>query len=714
MRGAERPAKVQWTRPFLQPLQTLSNDAAWQTFVDIADDFHDTKDINQLLSLTGNIPLAIDLIAHLVHHEGCINILAKWETEKTLLLSKGHDRRSNLDTSIAVSLSSPRMTAGAKDLLSLLSILPDGLADVELLQSNLPIQNPLACKATLLRTSLAYTDDRKRLKSLVPIREHMNQFWPPTQALIQPLRKLFYSLLQLYAEYKGVSLGILAKPISSNIGNLRHLLSEGLSSDNQNLNDTLRCIIAFNSFCRLQGHGYQPLMDRLPALFPQPCDHRLEVLYASEVFSSILLHPIIEAEALISQAKQHFKTLHDPVLECEFRMLFISNSEGSDVWVIARFHSAIGNYYFHVKKNIGTAMQCLQAALELSRSCENSNMQSTALTRLAEFEWFIGDYAAGQKHASEAIQLATLCGNVYAEARGLHTEATCCTALGHFKHSLLLLHRAEELMQVCGMLKGSMDQSIKNSRAEIHLQKSEYTEARHLHMQVLQDIHPEKQTFSYAFALLNIAEIDVLLGASGQDIHLNLDKAQTLFRTVQHSVGLIFCEMILGGLALREGDHLTARIIFHKSRETKISQFNTYCLERLADANFWDPADINHTASWAVVYLIHAIQSKRALILHKALCCLGDIFFLKGDSETAQTLFHVALEGFTNMDVHQSQAHCLMRLGDLAEQNDDPMKAIEFWSQSRPLFECAVQTRDVAGIDTRLAAAWKVQEMTLK
>ncbi|KAJ7812549.1 hypothetical protein B0H14DRAFT_3752356, partial [Mycena olivaceomarginata] len=400
MRGAERPTKVQWTRPFLRPLQTLSNDAAWQTFVDIADDFHDTKDINQLLSLTGNIPLAIDLIAHLVHHEGCINILTKWESEKTLLLSKGRDRQSNLDTSIAVSLSSPRMTAGAKDLLSLLSILPDGLADVELLQSNLPIQDPLACKATLLRTSLAYTDDRKRLKSLVPIREHMNQFWPPTQALIQPLRKLFYSLLQLYAEYTGVSLGILAQQISSNIGNLQHLLSEGLSSDNQNLNDTLRCIIAFNSFCRLQGHGYQLLMDRLPALFPQPCDHRLEVLYASEVFSSILLHPIIEAEALISQAKQHFKTLHDPVLE-------------------SRFYSAVGNYYFLVKKNIGTAMQCLQAALGLSRSCENSNMQSTALTRLAEFEWFIGDYAAGQKHASEAIQLATLCGNVHAEARGV-------------------------------------------------------------------------------------------------------------------------------------------------------------------------------------------------------------------------------------------------------------------------------------------------------
>ncbi|KAJ7101951.1 hypothetical protein C8R44DRAFT_746981 [Mycena epipterygia] len=40
MHGAERPAKVQWTHPFLKPLQTLSCEAAWKTFIEITDDFH--------------------------------------------------------------------------------------------------------------------------------------------------------------------------------------------------------------------------------------------------------------------------------------------------------------------------------------------------------------------------------------------------------------------------------------------------------------------------------------------------------------------------------------------------------------------------------------------------------------------------------------------------------------------------------------------------
>ncbi|KAJ7088929.1 P-loop containing nucleoside triphosphate hydrolase protein [Mycena epipterygia] len=168
MRGAERPAKVHWTHPFLLPLQPLTDDAAHEIFMDITDNSHTAEEMNQLLQFTDNMPLAVDLIAHLVDYEGFSNVLNHWETKKTSLLSAGHDRKSNLDTSISLSLSSPRITSSSKELLSLLSILPDGLSDTELVQIKLPIQNILRCKTALLATSLAYQDDRKRLRSLVP------------------------------------------------------------------------------------------------------------------------------------------------------------------------------------------------------------------------------------------------------------------------------------------------------------------------------------------------------------------------------------------------------------------------------------------------------------------------------------------------------------------------------------------------------------------
>ncbi|KAJ6492187.1 P-loop containing nucleoside triphosphate hydrolase protein, partial [Mycena sanguinolenta] len=228
MRGAERPARVQWTHPFLLPLQPLSNNAAQQTFMDITDNAHSIEDFSQLLSFTDNMPLAVDLLAHFVDYEGLENVLARWETEKTTMFSVGYDRRSNLDASISLSLSSPRITSDSKKLLSLLSILPNGLSDAELLQSKLPISNVLSCKAVLLATSLAYQKDDRRLMVLMPVREHIQQFLPPSLFLMHSLREHFYELLELYRKYTDGQRKPIISQITANIGNLQEILQRGL------------------------------------------------------------------------------------------------------------------------------------------------------------------------------------------------------------------------------------------------------------------------------------------------------------------------------------------------------------------------------------------------------------------------------------------------------------------------------------------------------
>ncbi|KAJ6470713.1 P-loop containing nucleoside triphosphate hydrolase protein, partial [Mycena vulgaris] len=231
MRGAERPAKVQWTRPFLQPLKPLTQDAARQTLIDITDDIHDIEDIDQVLSLTGNMPLVIDLISHLVVSDGCANVLSRWKQETTSLVSDGHDRRSNLDISISLSLSSPRITSvpHSKDFLSLLSMLPDGLSDVDLKQCKIPLDNILSCRAALIRTSLAYNDDHDRLKALVPIREYMQKFHPPELNLINSLWLHFEALIDANKGFAGTPASQGLNPrITSNIANIQSILQHGL------------------------------------------------------------------------------------------------------------------------------------------------------------------------------------------------------------------------------------------------------------------------------------------------------------------------------------------------------------------------------------------------------------------------------------------------------------------------------------------------------
>ncbi|KAJ7819672.1 P-loop containing nucleoside triphosphate hydrolase protein [Mycena leptocephala] len=263
MRGAERPAKVRWTHPFLPPLKPLTMEASRMIFMDIADDIHDDNHIDQLLLLTDRVPLAVNLVAHLVDHQGCPNVLSRWEKEKTSLISNGYDKSSNLDISIQTSLSSTRMASNpaASDLLSLLSILPDGLLDSELCHEN-----------------------------------HQ-------QILIFAVAKHFYKLLGLYMNL-GVISGdeIIANHIASNLGNVQNLLLQGLHSDHPGLRDSIYGVILLNSFSQLTGRGYPPLMNQLPKLLSQLGDHEL-------------YNPIHNLEDLLEKAQEHLKKLNDLKIE---------------------------------------------------------------------------------------------------------------------------------------------------------------------------------------------------------------------------------------------------------------------------------------------------------------------------------------------------------------------------------------------------------------
>ncbi|KAJ7797818.1 P-loop containing nucleoside triphosphate hydrolase protein [Mycena leptocephala] len=318
MRGAERPAKVQWSHPFLLPLQPLKHHAAQQTLIDIAEDHHNPEDIDRVLSLTDNMPLAINLIANLVAVEGCSRVLSRWEEEKTSLISDGYDKRSNLDLSISLSLSSPRIKAvpHSEELLSLLSMLPDGLSDVELSHSNLPIDNILDCKTALIRTALAYQDEKKRLKALVPIREYMKKSYQPGHDLIWPLLEYFKELLELHQESNTTQMSSSAAQILSNFASIQNILQNGLQPNHPDLKDIVLCALHLNLFSRLMGRGTISFLTQLHHVLPDPCDHQLEAALVTELFASSYLYPISNPETTVTQALEHFEYFDDLDLKC--------------------------------------------------------------------------------------------------------------------------------------------------------------------------------------------------------------------------------------------------------------------------------------------------------------------------------------------------------------------------------------------------------------
>jgi hypothetical protein len=322
MRGAERPAKVKWTRPFLGTLQPLDSEAARLTFTDIADSGHSQEEVDQILSLTDNMPLAISLLAHLADTEGCSNVLSRWETEKTSLISEGLDKRSNLDLSISLSLSSPRiqLLPQSQELLSLLSMLPDGLADSDLIQSKLPIENILKCKTAVKSTALAYSDEHNRLKVLMPIREYLQQHRPPGDHLVQKVFKYFEEMLKFHREYSGTQSNFKIVPqIKSNLTNIQNVLQWGLKQKQPNLSKSIYCVCHLSYFSLASSmHIPTLLIGQVQDILPQLHDHQLKAYFMIELLNKMQSYPISDPEALAFQALEHLKYFDDPDLKCVF------------------------------------------------------------------------------------------------------------------------------------------------------------------------------------------------------------------------------------------------------------------------------------------------------------------------------------------------------------------------------------------------------------
>jgi hypothetical protein len=160
---------------------------------------------------------------------------------------------------------------------------------------------------------------------------------------------------------------------------------------------------------------------------------------------------------------------------------------------------------------------------------------------------------------------------------------------------------------------------------------------------------------------------------------------------------------MLADLSLREANFLTAKTLFEGCLKASFKQneIMTYCLERLGDVSRWGSPSC--VSNWTTVFLVQSVKQKEKLGIHKALQFLGDTFLAQNEEHTAINLFTVALEGFTHMDVHRSRAECMLQLGDISKGQGDLLKAVEFWTTARPLFEWSSQAKQVENIDQRLA-----------
>ncbi|KAF8149620.1 hypothetical protein K438DRAFT_445228 [Mycena galopus ATCC 62051] len=695
MRGAERPGQLQWTRPFLKPLLPLTHDAARQMFIEIADEVHNDSAIDHLLDATDHIPLAVQLMAIAADSEGCQSTFERWKQESTAMISAGYDKRSNLDMSIGLSLSSPRMLSlpQAADLLSLMSLLSDGISDLDLAQSKLPIPDLLKCKTTLIRTSLAYVGGAGAFKVLGPIREYIQKVRPPSTVLVRPLRKHLSSLLNIWANKGNHSTELgrnLTPRLVSNFGNLHSMLQHGLDSDHTDIQETIRGVMMLSNLSLRMNRGLTPLLHRLPETLDKINDPELSAQFGLRMFEAWQFSSVVDPEKLILDTVEHFRKIGD--LHGE-----------------AHLYSVVAGYYYHRVRDPKQARTFYGRALALAAECDSVGVKLGGLIGLAPIEFSEGNRLQCLSLAQEAHKIGIATGNTWGELYGIRWQVISYKGLGHLNRSLELAHHGRVLVARTGFQGGEIEVMLMNSEADAHQLKTEYAKARSIYEIILRQTSVALSPLLHAYTLLGIATVDIATGSRGEAVLPNLDAAVSIFRNVQYTRGIMACDLTRANLELREGNEVSAGIIYTRlftAIQSDDHEIAYLTLHKLAGST--NPVHaVQQRTRWAIVFLAFTLRSplRNMLGVHQALQCLGDVLAHQAMDDEALNALTMTLEGFTWMDVHQSRAECMQSIGDLHLRRGERPEAFKFWKAAKLLFEQSLQTKSVAGIDHRLAEA---------
>ncbi|KAJ7796270.1 hypothetical protein B0H14DRAFT_2620107 [Mycena olivaceomarginata] len=261
-----------------------------------------------------------------------------------------------------------------------------------------------------------------------------------------------------------------------------------------------------------------------------------------------------------------------------------------------------------------------------------------------------------------------------------------------------VLDEGKELVVQLGLQGGQVESLLMNIEADLYQVKTEYSNAWRVQEAILRQTSAVLSPVDHAYALANIAFLDVVTGASADVVVRNLDAATRLFGNAQFPRGV-------------SSSRVEYMRLFAAALDNN-AELACYCLAKLAD-----PTNSVHgnteSGRWAVVFLAFALHplARSPVMVHRALRHIGDALVGQGAEKTGLNVLTVALEGFTQMDVHQSRAECMRTIGDVYARHGDLSRAREKWEAARPLFERSEQKKEVAKIDEKLQTLGVVQKL---
>ncbi|KAJ7152672.1 hypothetical protein C8R43DRAFT_475985 [Mycena crocata] len=323
----------------------------------------------------------------------------------------------------------------------------------------------------------------------------------------------------------------------------------------------------------------------------------------------------------------------------------------------------------------------------------------------------LGNSCLGLKYAREGCRKAKSAGSMLVEARAIRQYAYCCVSVGDYARSTTLCAEARVVLDTLGMcdVRNAIHRNFLDLQAQTHHLQTYYALSRQLNAALIgvpRDQRTEEKV-SEAYARINVASSDIRMGrCTDPSVRRNIDVARGLMAGTSNRLGLPTCDFALADLYFHQGNYRESGSLYEQCLpiidiQGQSAELELVCREKLADIAFAEK-DTRRAEQLSFVLLILALRVRNSAATHQALRRIGDIFRSAGDFGTGETLFELALSGFTLMDIHQARRDCLIRLGDIHQMRGEGERARTKWSQARFLFDRSSQLGDVRNCEERL------------
>ncbi|WP_437944336.1 tetratricopeptide repeat protein [Sorangium sp. So ce281] len=665
VRGAGRPGRVTWSSPV--ELRPLGRVEAETVFCAIAGEEHRGKPaLSALLPSMEGIPLAITLLAHAAHGNDLVNLKEEWEARRTAVLEReghAHDRLRSWKASLELSIGSPRMTAGARRLLSVLAVLPDGIAQRDLAVL-LPGMGPTAARS-LAQVGLAYFEGG-RLKMILPVREYAAAEYPPVVEDIGRAMEHYGELARTFGPVPGRRGGTeAAARLAPETANLDTMIRRGL--DGGEATRWIDIAVALTEFACFSGHAAPSPLGRALEEAQRTRDRRREARCAQRLGDIALRRSQHdEARARYQEALPLHQQVGDVLGEanCIQRLGDIALRRSQHDEARARYQEALPLHQ-QVGDVLGEA-NCIRSlgdiALRRSQHDEARALYQEALPLYRQ----VGD-VLGEANCIRSLGDIALRRSQHDEARALYQEA-------------LLLYR--QVGSVLG------EANCIQRLGDIALERSQYDEARALYQEALPLYRQVGDVFGEANCIQRLGDI-ALERSQHDEARALYQEALPLYRQVGDVLGEANCIQGLGDIALRRSRHDEARALYQVAlplyRQVGDVLGEASCIKSLGDIAL---RRSRHDEARAGYQEALPLYRQVGSVLGEANCIksLGDIALEQSQHDEARAGYQEALPLYRQVGSVLGEANCIKSLGDIALEQSQHDEARAGYQEALPLY----------------------------